>query len=283
LTLPFEAVLPGPAVSKSLMLAPALQPAGKLTTDAVVRGFLPDASVQGDARRCLPHIWSALAVLRQVLGYGVGRFAQRSGAGQAKLSESGAEIREARADLIALRAARDPAVVEVGLLPDGRCAKLVPHAYVAQFLLRLRQVDPGLRPADARARAEALVAYRLLERGALREVQRDGSVLLAVGDADRWDVSTEELLRELLSVEVRGDNVAAKQLVDKASAPVPVTWRDGVLARSAGLRLPRAFVVVAPRLKPLRDGNGAIIDATIVDSLSLLETALADADKLELP
>jgi hypothetical protein len=62
-----------------------------------------------------------------------------------------------------------------------------------------------------------------------------------------------------------------------------VTWRDGVLARSAELRLPRAFAVVAPRLKPLRDGNGAIIDATIVDSLSLLETALADAEKLELP
>jgi dipeptidyl-peptidase-3 len=187
------------------------------------------------------------------------------------------------AQLAALLASNDAKLQEVGLVAEARCARLVSELYVAEHLLSLRIVKRGDSLKQAGERARGMAVRFALDRGALREVLREGHVTLQIVDEATWRRVLADLSVQVGELARRGDRAAAKELIDKLGAPPNPLWCSSAAERAKTLGVPSTFVLLPPRLKALRAEDGRLQDATLVESLSLTETALLDAGKLDAP
>ena len=262
--------------SQAWVWTPVLDAVVKLRVLAVKKGFVPDPEKAADFERCLPYAYRTRIILRASVGRG------RSGP-SAIPSADRAVITLAKAELAALVAAADPKVVDMGLLPDAACASVVDQLLPADHLVQLGSVPPGQKLTDPDVRASSLIVRFALAQGALREVTRDGHIHLQVVDSDRWRASVKSLLASLLDIEAKGDSAKARELLRQYADDVVVRWRDSASVRTKAAGLPVHLVYVVPRVKAIRDADGVITDATIVDSLGIIETALVDAGKMEMP
>lgn len=245
--------------------------------------LLPPGQV-AEYQRCASSAYAAAVALHEITGHGSGKVSDKlQGDPLAALREYGSTLEEARADLVALYASWDPKARQIGLLPDEGCAKVMAQTYPARMLMRWRMVPSGDSLEEDHMRAQALIVRFAVERGAVREEQVDGRWFLVVSDLDLWRKSVTDLLAELMRIKAEGDHARARELVEKYGAKLVPAWRDRVIDRLAKAGVPSRHAFLSPRIKPLRDGQGKIVDATIVDSLGLVDTVLADAGKRPIP
>lgn len=264
----------GPA--QTWVWAPVLDAEVKLRVLALKKGFIPDPARAADFERCAPHVYRMLAILPAAIG------AQSSSGSNALPPEERAAIEQARVQAAAMVASWDPKMIEAGLLPDSTCAGIVDALVPADFLARLGSLGEGaLRDPDFRA--SSLIVGHALAQGALREVTRGGHVHLSIVEPERWRASVKSLLDALVQIETKGDRDGARKLLERYAQAVAPRWRQSARARADEAGLPARLVFVTPRLKAIRDADGAITDATILDSLNVIETALIDAGKMEMP
>lgn len=258
---------------------PILDAMATVHSRAVLKAFLPDPEREADFRRCLPHAYRTHAVLKHVVGRSL-----RPKDTKATLPPSEREvIQGARAELLAMVASWDPKLVESGWLPDASCVGVMDALVPIDHMLGLRAIPTSRGIDDPELKASSLIAQAALAKGVLREVSREGHVHLQIVEQERWRVFVLELASELLEIEGKGDGAAARSLIARHGQDLVPRWRDSSVARAKDVGLPSRLVFLAPRLKALRDGKGAITDATLVESLGIIETALVDAGKLAVP
>lgn len=243
--------------------------------DALVREFTYDPADLADAERCTGPMWAAHVALREVVGPRAGKRNVESW--RSALREYGSAVEEARLDLIALHLVADPKVIEIGLVPDERCAEIHATSYAQALAFALAAAGDGEELVDDRLRAHALVIQYARERGVVEAVHSQGKVFLVVSDLPRWRSAIETLLAELMRIEGSGDFSAAKQLVQKYGSRSVKEWREDAAKRLASLGLPSRQVYLAPCLAPVRNEAGQVIDARLVEGLGLEETALFNA------
>lgn len=231
--------------------------------------FAPEES-RAEMHRCSKYLDYAITSFHEVTGHGSGKVdAGLKGDPAQLLAPYYSTMEEGRAELVAEYLSGDPKTVEIGLLPDVGCQKIVP-AYVAMsVLLRHRWVPEGDVVEEDHFRAELIENNTMIEKGIVKEEKRNGKTFLIVKDVEAWRKAHGELLAEHQRIKATGDKEALKALVEKYGVHLNAAWRDEVRARLKALDLPRAIAMIPPILTPIKDASGAVVDAKAEQSTSL--------------
>ena len=239
--------------------------------------------------------WSATASdlttdLHEVVGHGSGRMADGvTGSPQELLKEHASAIEEARADLVALYFIADPVIVELGLVDAADHADLVRaeyEGYARNAIVQLRRVGEAATIEEDHLRNRQLIVHWLMaQTAAVEERHRGGKTYFVVVDVEAFRAGCGRLLAEVQRIKGTGDYAAARALFGAYGITVNVPLRDEVLARVAPLNVPVYTGFVMPRLEPVQDASGTIVDVAISYPLDLatqmLEySALTDATRV---
>jgi dipeptidyl-peptidase-3 len=217
--------------------------------------------------------WGAVAndvatAIHEVLGHGSGRVSDAlNGQPQLALKEHYSALEETRADLVALYFMIEPRIGEFGLLPAEHQAEVVRteyEAYARNALVQLRRVRTGSHLEEDHMRNRQLVVHWLLAHTKAIEVrQRDDKTYYVVVDETAFHEGVGRLLREVQQIKSTGDYAAASALFETYGIHFDPALRDEIVARVDRLKLPSYTGFVQPKLEPVVDARGAIVDVTI--------------------
>lgn len=202
--------------------------------------------------------------LHECLGHGSGRLAP--GTDPDALKVYGSTIEEARADLFALYYLPDEKLVELGLTPDNEAWKSQYYSYMMNGLLtQLVRIKPGDQIEEAHMRNRALIARWCLahSNGAMQLVEREGKTYLCVNDYSALRPLVGELLHEIQRIKSEGDLSAAEQLVETYAVRVDAGLHAEILRRYRALNLAPYKGFINPRILPVTDEEGHLVDARI--------------------
>jgi dipeptidyl-peptidase-3 len=199
--------------------------------------------------------------LHECLGHGSGQLLP--GTDPDALKAHGNTIEEARADLFGLYYIADPKMVELGLLPNGEAYKSQYYTYLMNGLLtQLTRIKPGRQIEEAHMRNRALIARWTLENaeGAVKLETREGKTYVVITDYSHLRTLFGRLLAEVQRIKSEGDYEAARQLVETYAIQInPVLHRE-ILGRYERLNLAPYKGFLNPRLSPVYDNQGEIVD-----------------------
>jgi dipeptidyl-peptidase III len=217
--------------------------------------------------------WAAFASelitnMHEVIGHGSGTVEPRLGGNpQAFLREHFSALEETRADLVGLYFLADPKVVELGLVAAADHADVVLaeyEAYSRNALVQLRRVREGSQIEEDHMRnRQTVVRWLIANTTAIEVRKRDGKTFYAMIDATAFRAGAGRLLAEVQRIKATGDYDAAAALFESYGVHFDPALRDEVVTRVETLDLPSYTGFVMPRLQPVRDEAGAIIDVEI--------------------
>ncbi len=254
--------------SKSVSLSNVLEAYEKSMPDSYRQEFAWDDAEVERAKR-----WGAFASeltteIHEVLGHGSGRMADHiQVTPQDLLKEQYSALEESRADLVALYFVADPYLAEIGLVPAEEQQAVVQteyEAYARNALVQLRRVRVGAQLEEDHMRnRQAIVHWLLANTKAIDVRRRDGKTFFALNDSDAFRSGVARLLAEVQRIKSEGDYTAARELFETYGVHFDPELRDEVVARVDHLKLPSYTGFVMPKLAPVTDGSGAIIDVKI--------------------
>ena len=198
--------------------------------------------------------------LHECLGHGSGQLLP--GVDSDALKAYGNTIEEARADLFGLYYIADRKLVELGLLPDEEAYKSHYYTYMLNGLMtQLVRIAPGARIEEAHMRNRALIAHWCMDNGtAVRMVRRDGKRYVEVVDYGQLRELFARLLAEVQRIKSEGDFEAARGLVEKYAVEVDPELHAEVTERYRRLDIAPYKGFINPVLRPVKDGEGNIVD-----------------------
>jgi dipeptidyl-peptidase-3 len=254
--------------SKSVTMSNVLEAYERSMPDSYRQEFAwDDAEVERTKR------WGAFAAeltteIHEVLGHGSGRMADHiTATPQDLLKEQYSALEESRADLVALYFIADPYLAALGLVPADEQQAIVQteyEAYTRNALVQLRRVRFGSQLEEDHMRnRQAIVHWLLANSKAIHVRRRDGKTYFVLVDTDAFRRGVAALLAEVQRIKSEGDYEAAKQLFETYGVHFDPEMRDEVVARVEHLKLPSYTGFVMPKLEPVRDAAGAIVDVTI--------------------
>jgi dipeptidyl-peptidase-3 len=222
--------------------------------------------------------------IHEVLGHGSGRVADHlEGQPQLALKEQYSAVEEARADLVALYWMPDPKVAEVGMLPAEHQAEIVQaeyEAYARNALVQLRRVREGTTIEEDHMRNRQMIVHWLMANTrAIDVVVRDGKTYYVLVDVAAFREGSGRLLAEVQRIKSEGDYGAARRLFDEYGIHFHPELRDEIVARVDHLNLPSYTGFVQPRLEPVVDEAGVIIDVRISYPMDLEQQMLEYSGK----
>ncbi|MFH0803158.1 MAG: peptidase M49 [bacterium] len=199
--------------------------------------------------------------IHEVIGHASGKIYVDDPDGH--LKEFARTLEEARAELVALYFASDPALAEKGLFTREEVKKIGEAAlksYATGALTMLRRID-GDEIQDDHMRALQLIDTYLREKaGAFQVVEVNGKTYMKVTDPARMRIEVGELLSRLMEIKSNGDYDQARELVNKYAIKINTTWRDEAKARFKKLDIPPFSALLMPRFELVMDESGAIKD-----------------------
>ncbi len=217
--------------------------------------------------------WGAFAAelttnLHEIIGHGSGLVAESlKGAPEKALKEHFSAIEEARADLVALYFVADPYLVEIGVVPDGALDDVVAaeyEAYARNALVQLRRIREGAQIEEDHMRNRQLIVHWLLANSeAIQIARRDGKTYYRMVDAKAFRRGVARLLAEVQRIKAEGDYAAAHEMLETYGVHFDPGLRDEVVRRVDLLDLPSYTGFVMPRLTPVVDAAGTIVDVEI--------------------
>ena len=213
--------------------------------------------------------------LHECLGHGSGQLL--SGTDPDALKAYGNTIEEARADLFGLYYIADHKLVELGLLPDKEAYKSQYYTYLMNGLLtQLTRIRKGHQIEEAHMRNRALIARWTLEHanGAVTLEKRDGKTYVVVHDYDKLRLLFAQLLAEVQRIKSEGDYDAARLLVEKYAIEVEPLLHEEILKRYSLLNLAPYKGFLNPKMTPVIDNQGNIMDITLDYSETYCEQML---------
>ncbi len=206
--------------------------------------------------------------MHEVIGHASGQLAERlGGSAQPYLNEHYSALEEARADLIGLYFLADPKLVEIGVIPAEAHDDVVLaqyEAYTRNALLQLRRIREGTQIEQDHMRNRQMIVHWLMANTeAIERRMRDGRTYYVMVDAEAFRAGVATLLAEVQRIKSEGDYEAARTLFETHGIHFDPALRDEVVARVDAVGLPSYTGFVQPRLEPVRDDAGAIVDVKI--------------------
>jgi dipeptidyl-peptidase-3 len=206
--------------------------------------------------------------MHEVIGHGSGRMAEDvTAAPHLLLKEQYSAIEESRADLVALYFLPDPKLAELGLI-DAEDQEEIVQAEFEYFtrtaLVQLRRVREGATLEEDHMRNRQMIVNWLRAHTTAVDVRRrDGKTYYVMTDAPAFRQGVGRLLAEVQRIKGEGDYAAARALFEEHGVHFDAALRDEVVARVEALRVPSYTAFVMPRLEPVRDTRGEIVDVEI--------------------
>jgi len=223
--------------------------------------------------------WNAFAGelttnMHEVIGHGSGKVSERlNGNPQTALKEQFSAIEESRADLVALYFLPDRKLVEFGLVPDDVHEEVVLteyESYTRNALVQLRRVREGTDIEEDHMRNRQMIVHWLMANTAAIDVRtRDGKTYYVMTDPTAFREGVGRLVAEVQRIKGEGDYDAALALFTAYGVHFNPALRDEVVARVDHLQLPSYTGFVMPKLEPVTNTAGEIIDVTISYPLDL--------------
>jgi dipeptidyl-peptidase-3 len=217
--------------------------------------------------------WGAFASelttnLHEIIGHGSGLIAEAlKGAPEKALKEHFSAIEEARADLVALYFVADPYLVEIGVVSAESHDEIVAaeyEAYARNALVQLRRIREGAQIEEDHMRNRQLIVHWLLANSeAITIARREGKTYYRMVDRSAFRTGVGQLLAEVQRIKGEGDYAAAHELLETYGVHFDPDLRDEVVRRVDHLDLPSYTGFVMPRLTPVRDASGEVVDVTI--------------------
>ncbi|MCA1583692.1 MAG: dipeptidyl peptidase 3 [Acidobacteria bacterium] len=254
--------------SKSVSLANVIEAYDKSTPDSFREEFSWSSE---EASRA--HQWAAFAnelttEIHEVLGHGSGRMAEHvTHQPQELLKEQYSALEETRADLVALYFVADPYVVALGLVPAEHHAAIVRTEYEAfarNALVQLRRVREGSQLEEDHMRNRQAVVHWLMRHSCAIELRRrEGRTFYVMTDVAAFRDGVARLLAEVQRIKSEGDYAAARGFFETYGVHFDPVIRDEIVTRVDRLKLPSYTGFVMPKLEPVHDDRGTIVDVAI--------------------
>ena len=217
--------------------------------------------------------WGALSHnlhvdMHEVIGHASGKLNPGAGTPKETLKSYASTLEEARADLVALYFARNPKLIELGLMPSAHVGKEAYQSYMRNGLLvQLRRIELGDNLEQDHMRNRQLICKWALEKGADHNVvsleKRNGKTYVVIRDYEALTNLFGQLLREIQRIKSEGDYEAGKFLVEKYGVKVDRNLHKEVLERVANLNIAPYSGFINPHLVPEFDERGEIVDVRI--------------------
>ena len=177
-------------------------------------------------------------------------------------------LEEARADLVALWNAWDEKIVNIGLAKDAAEARKIGETMFQQSirvgLTQLRRIGNSTQLEEDHMKDRALIAHYIMDNSdAVKIEKRDGKTFYHIVDFEKAHEAAGKLLTELMRIKAEGDIKAAKTLIDKYGLKVDITLRDEIQSRVKALDVAAYNGIVMPKLEPVNDASGKIVDVTV--------------------
>ena len=201
--------------------------------------------------------------LHECLGHGSGQLLP--GVNPDALKAYGNTIEEARADLFGLYYIADKKLMELKLTPDENAYKSQYYSYIMNGLLtQLVRITPGNKIEEAHMRNRALIARWCLENGnAITLEKRDGKTYVRINDYEELRRQFATLLAEVQRIKSEGDYEAGRMLVEKYAVNIDPEIHNEVLDRYRHLNIAPYKGFLNPRMLPVFNANGEVIDITL--------------------
>ncbi|MGZ3457880.1 MAG: dipeptidyl-peptidase 3 family protein, partial [Archangium sp.] len=191
------------------------------------------------------------------------------------LKEYDNTLEEARADLVALWYAFDPSLAE--LSPDHeRIAEQMYRDFLVEGLTNLNQVPQGDAFEEDHQRGHQMTVNFLMEKGAVKQVTegQPGRTYWVVVDYGKMHAAVGELLSKLMVIKATGDYEGIRKLVQDKGIRFDPKLRDEVVARVRAVNVPAEVLLLSPRLVPVVDAKGQVVDLKVRDDQGFLEQHL---------
>lgn len=204
--------------------------------------------------------------LHECLGHGSGKLLE--GVSPDALKSYGSTVEETRADLFALYYIADAKMLELGLLDSSDAYKASYYTYILNGLMtQTVRIKPGCQIEEAHMRNRALIAHWCYEKGRAENVMElyseAGKTYLRINDYERLRGLFAELLAEIQRVKSEGDYEVARSLVENYGVKINPELHTEVLERYAKLNLAPYKGFINPRLTPVFDDAGNIVDVAV--------------------
>jgi dipeptidyl-peptidase-3 len=184
-----------------------------------------------------------LVAFHEVMGHASGQVdAKLEGNPSRYLKEYDNTLEEARADLVALWHAFDPSLAE--LSPEHqRIAEQMYRDFLVEGLTNLNQVPEGESFEEDHQRGHQMTVSFLMEKGAVKQV-------------------------------TTGDYEGIQKLVREKGIRFDPKLRDEVVARIRAVDVPADLLLISPRLVPVVDAKGVLVDVQVRHDQGFIEQHL---------
>ena len=212
--------------------------------------------------------------LHECLGHGSGQLLP--GVNPDALKSYGSTIEEARADLFGLYYIADKKLVELNLTPDEEAYKSQYYTYIMNGLMsQLVRITPGNKIEEAHMRNRALIANWCLDNGnAISLVKRDGKTYVLINDYEALRGQFASLLAEVQRIKSEGDYEAGRALVETYGVNINAELHAEVLERYKRLDIAPYKGFLNPRMLPVHNAKGEVVDISLDYSESYDEQML---------
>ena len=268
INLPNDQVIREQFGSKSVSLSNVLEAYEKSQPASFKREFCWSPDELARAERWGSFASELATNLHEVVGHGSGVVAERlRGNPQAALQEHYSAIEETRADLVALYFIADPKMVDLGLIDAEHHEDVVRAEYegfTRTALVQLRRLREGdTIEEDHMRNRQAIVHWLMANTSAIERRTRDGKTYFVMVDPTAFREGVGRLTAEIQRIKSEGDYAAAGKFLEAYGIYFDVALRDEIVARTDVLNLAAYTAFVQPRLEPVLDASGEIVDVRI--------------------
>ncbi|MDY7229058.1 dipeptidyl-peptidase 3 family protein [Hyalangium rubrum] len=251
--------------SKSVLVANVMEAASALRRLPLALEFsrTPEDRAQAEKYSATARKW--LVAFHEVLGHASGQVDKKKLKNQPPskfLKEYDNTLEEARADLVALWHAFDPSLAE--LSPDHeKIAQQMYRDFLVEGLTNLARVEKGAEFEEDHQRGHHMTVNFFIDKGVVKQVVEGERTYWVVTDFAKMREAVGELLSKLMVIKATGDYAAIRDLVTQKGIKFDPKLRDEVAARVKAADVPAVLFLTAPRLVPVLDAKGQVMDLKV--------------------